>query len=114
MKEQLFSYGTLQKKEVQINLFGRILRGEADMLSGYKVCTIEIRDESFLSKGEGKYQQTLVTSKDKNDHIKGTVFEITEEELLLADKYEPENYTRIRVVLDSGKEAWIYTVVETG
>ena len=114
MKEQLFSYGTLQKEEVQMNLFGRILHGEADNLSGYKVCTIEIRDESFLSKGEGKYQQTLVISKDKNDLIKGTVFEITGEELLLADKYEPENYARISVVLESGKEAWIYTAVETG
>jgi gamma-glutamylcyclotransferase (GGCT)/AIG2-like uncharacterized protein YtfP len=113
MKEQLFSYGTLQKKEVQIKLFGRILHGVADTLEGYEVCTIEIRDESFLSKGEGKYQQTLVISKDKNDQIKGTVFEITEEELLLADKYEPDNYTRIKVILESGKEAWIYVAVET-
>ena len=114
MKEYLFSYGTLQKEKVQIDLFGRILHGEADTLIGYKICTIEIRDESFLSKGEDKYQQTLVISKDKNDHIKGIVFEITEEELLLADKYEPDNYTRLRVVLESGKEAWIYTATEMG
>ncbi len=114
MKEYLFSYGTLQKEKVQIDLFGRILQGEGDMLSGYKISSIEIKDESFLSKGEEKYQQTLVISKHKIDHIKGTVFEITEEELILADKYEPGNYTRIKIVLESGKEAWIYMAVDTG
>ena len=113
MKEYLFSYGTLQKEKVQIDLFGRILDGEADVLSGYKILSIEIKDESFLSKGEEKYQQTVINTKDKNDKIKGTVFEITKEDLLLADKYEPNNYTRIKIVLESGKEAWIYAAVET-
>ena len=113
MKEYLFSYGTLQKQEVQRDLFGRILQGETDILGGYKISSIEIKDETFLSKGEEKCQQTLVISKDKNDQVKGTVFEITEEELHLADKYEPDNYTRIKIDLESGKEAWIYVAVET-
>jgi gamma-glutamylcyclotransferase (GGCT)/AIG2-like uncharacterized protein YtfP len=113
MKEYLFSYGTLQKEKVQTDLFGRVLQGSDDTLTGYKAVTIEIKDESFLSKGEQKYQQTLIISKDKNDSIKGTVLEITAEELLIADKYEPDNYTRVKVVLESGKEAWIYIAVET-
>ena len=113
MKEFLFSYGTLQKKNVQIDFFGRILHGTADTLRGYTVSVIEIRDESFLSKGEEKYQQTAIMSEEKNDCIKGTVFEITKDELLLADKYEPNNYRRIKVTLESGKEAWIYAAVET-
>jgi gamma-glutamylcyclotransferase (GGCT)/AIG2-like uncharacterized protein YtfP len=114
MKEQLFSYGTLQKEKTQIELFGRILQGSGDNLRGYRVATIEIKDESFLSKGEQKYQQTAINSKDNNDLIKGTVLEVTEEELLLADKYEPDNYKRVKVMLESGKEAWIYVAVETG
>ncbi len=113
MKENLFSYGTLQKEKVQMELFGRTLQGSADMLRGYKTATIEIMDESFLSKGEEKYQQTLIATADKNDIIKGTVLEITAKELLLADAYEPDNYKRIKIVLDSGKEAWIY-VASTG
>jgi gamma-glutamylcyclotransferase (GGCT)/AIG2-like uncharacterized protein YtfP len=113
MKEYLFSYGTLQKEKVQIELFGRILQGSGDRLRGYKATAIEIRDESFLLKGEQKNQQTAIISKDKNDSIKGTVFEITEEELLAADKYEPDGYKRINVVLESGKEAWIYVATET-
>ena len=112
MNQYLFSYGTLQKEKVQIELFGRILQGSGDTLIGYKVSTIEIKDESFLLKGEQKYQLTAVISKD-NDNIKGTVFEITEEELHLADKYEPVNYKRVKVVLESGKEAWIYIAAET-
>ena len=112
MNQYLFSYGTLQKEKVQIELFGRILQGSGDTLIGYKVSTIEIKDESFLLKGEQKYQLTAVISKN-NDNIKGTVFEITEEELRLADKYEPVNYNRVKVVLESGKGAWIYLAAET-
>lgn len=107
MKENLFSYGTLQKEKVQMELFGRLLTGTKDSLKGYKLSSIEIKDESFLAKGEENIQQTVTRSKD-NDIIEGTVFEISEEELFLADKYEPENYKRVKVVLGSGKEAWIY------
>ncbi|MEI9911041.1 MAG: gamma-glutamylcyclotransferase family protein [Bacteroidota bacterium] len=108
MKEYLFSYGTLQKDKVQVELFGRLLQGTKDTLEGYRLATIEIKDELFLSKGEEKYQLTLIPSTDSTESIEGTVFEISEEELLLADKYEPDNYKRIKVSLQSGKEAWIY------
>lgn len=108
MTELLFSYGTLQKEKTQIQLFGRILQGATDTLEGYKVAAIEIRDESYLSRGEKKDQLTAVLSEDENDFINGTAFELTEKELLAADKYEPDNYKRIKVKLGSGKEAWIY------
>ncbi|CAN5319359.1 gamma-glutamylcyclotransferase [soil metagenome] len=106
MQENLFSYGTLQKDAVQLELFGRLLRGAKDILKDYKLASVEIKDELFLAKGEEKFQQTLIASKD--EIIEGTVFEISEEELLLADKYEPNNYKRVKVMLQSGKEAWIY------
>lgn len=108
MKEHLFSYGTLQKEKVQLELFGRVLNGSPDILRSYKVVTIEIGDESFLSRGEERYQQTLIDTNDDNDTVAGMVLEITEEELLLADHYEPASYKRIYVVLESGKKAWIY------
>ena len=112
MKENLFSYGTLQKDKVQIELFGRLLHGTKDILRGYKLSSIEIRDETFLSKGEQSIQLTLVTSHDKNDSIEGTVLEVSEEELLQADRYEPDNYKRIEVTLGSGKKAWVYIAFE--
>ena len=111
MKEYLFSYGTLQKDKVQLVLFGRILHGWTDVLSGYRLASIEIKDKAFLAKDEEKLQQTLITSHDNNDIVKGTVFELTKEELLHADKYEPGNYKRKKVMLQSGKEAWIYAAV---
>ena len=108
MPEYLFSYGTLQKEKVQTDLFGRILPGVRDALSGYLLVTTEIMDEVFLSKGEEKFQQTLVLSDNSEDKIAGTVFEITEADLNTADKYEPGNYKRTKVRLESGIEAWVY------
>lgn len=112
MKENLFSYGTLQKAEVQLKLFGRSLNGAKDILKGYKLSSIEIKDESFLSKGEQKEQLTAVFTNNKNDFIEGTVFEISGEELFTADKYEPDNYKRLKVKLESGKKAWLYAADE--
>lgn len=111
IKECLFSYGTLQKTEVQIE-FGRLLSGAHDVLRGYKLSSIEIKDEAFPVKGEEKYQPTAIASNDETDFIEGTIFEISEAELFTADKYEPDNYQRIAVELESGKRAWIYAAAE--
>ena len=112
MKEYLFSYGTLRKEQVQMDLFRRVLTGSADALRGYKMSTIKITDTAFLSNGEEPYQKTVVTSDDKNDMVSGTALEVTSGELLIADKYEPANYKRVNVRLESGKTAWIYIAVE--
>jgi hypothetical protein len=108
MKEYLFSYGTLQKQNVQLELFGRLLRATPDVLEHYKIVSIEINDEKFLATGADKQQKTLAWSTDPNDVIEGMVFEITTDELFMADAYEPVNYKRIKVKLRSGKDAWIY------
>jgi len=112
MTEKLFSYGTLQKDEVQLALFGRSLKSAKDVLRGFKIETIEITDANFLAKGEDRFQRTLIQTNDANDFIEGTVLELSAEELLLADGYEPENYQRLKVKLESGAEAWIYVAVE--
>ena len=108
MTELLFSYGTLQKENVQLELFGRILSGTKDSLPGFKISVVEIHDEKFLSKGEGRFQNTLLPTNSKADVVEGTVFELTHEELLEADQYEPKNYERFKVKMSSGKEAWVY------
>lgn len=108
MSEYLFSYGTLQKNHVQLELFGRLLNGAKDVLEGFKVSTILIKDESFLSKGGQEEELIAIRANNGIDRIEGMAFEISAEELLESDKYEPEDYERIKVVLRSGKEAWIY------
>lgn len=109
MKEYLFSYGTLQREDVQLKLFGRKLTGSKDVLKGYVIAPVEITDENFLSKGENKNQLIAMVSENSFDTIVGTVFEVTGEELKHADSYEPDNYVRIKITLASGLEAWIYT-----
>jgi len=103
--EYLFSYGTLQKSETQLKLFGRLLNGASDTLDDYKTANIEIEDEVFLTK-EGSQQLTVVAS--NGDKIDGMVFEVSAEDIATADRYEPDNYERISVVLHSGRQAWLY------
>lgn len=111
MTEHLFSYGTLQKVEVQLKLFGRILEGTTEVLKGYRTQSIEIKDEAFLAGGNSKNQLTIVHTSNENDYIEGSVFKLTSDELQMADKYEPGNYKRIGVECESGKKAWIYLAV---
>ena len=111
MLNYLFSYGTLQKKEVQQALFERTLNGRPDLLKGYKVSTIEIQDPIFLAKGEEPFQKTLLFTGDENDVIRVTSFELTDTELLMADDYEPAGYKRVIVQPDSGSEAWVYLLL---
>ena len=41
--------------------------------------------------------------------VAGTVFEVTDEELAKADRFEAEFfYRRAAVTLESGKQAWVY------
>ena len=108
MKEYLFTYGTLQKVEVQLKLFGRLLKGERDTLRRHKTVPIEIKDKAFLSQGGGKDQLMLIASDDKADSIRGMVFEMLDKELFTADEYEPDGYVRAKVTLESGKQAWVY------
>ena len=108
MQELLFSYGTLQKDNVQLELFGRLLAGTRDVLTGYTLSTIAIKDEAVLATSEQPYHLIAIISEDHTTSIEGVVFEISPEELRRADSYETDNYKRIKVTLQSGKEAWVY------
>ena len=43
MMELLFTYGTLQLEEVQLQTFGRKLEGKPDALVGYRLVMTKIR-----------------------------------------------------------------------
>ena len=47
--EKLFSYGTLQFKNVQLDTFGRILNGTKEKLLGYKTKRLKITDDSVIN-----------------------------------------------------------------
>lgn len=104
----LFSYGTLQKTEVQIVLFGRILTGQKDQILGYSLKFLEINDSGVLEKSNEKFHPILEFTGDPNHKIEGTLYEITSEEILKADEYEVDDYIRIETRFASGKVGFIY------
>src|SRR5690242_13810373 len=105
----LFAYGTLQKRNVQIASFGRELAGRDDALPGFTRHTVPILDPQAAAwVGESSYFNVEPSSRPE-DFVPGTVYEITEQELAAADKYEEDaEYRRILVTLQSGDEAWVY------
>jgi len=97
----LFSYGTLQNRDVQIANFGRELTGREDTLPSYALADPVLSDKSQYV--------NIKRSSNPEDAVSGTVFEITEHELAAADRYEEDaDYHRILVALRSGDHAWVY------
>ena len=111
--EDLFSYGTLQDESVQLSTFGRALPGQPDVLHGYRIGHVPIRNTLLFASKEKYHFNAEFTGLD-SDFITGFVFQVTTKELEHADLYEATaNYKRIRVKLESGKLAWLYVADET-
>ncbi|QLE78301.1 gamma-glutamylcyclotransferase [Francisella sp. Scap27] len=106
--ELLFSYGTLQQEEVQLETFGRKLVGIKDVLEGYVLSEIEIFDEKVIAISGKKFHPILKKTNNSNDTVIGTAFELTYKEIKLSDEYEIDAYIRKEAVLRSGIRAWIY------
>jgi Gamma-glutamyl cyclotransferase, AIG2-like len=104
----LFSYGTLQDKAVQMANFGRYLTGWSDTLPGYTLLPILIVDPAVVALSGKTHHFIAQRSLKPTDEVTGTVFEITVDELIAADRYEVADYTRAAVVLKSGAQAWVY------
>ena len=104
----LFSYGTLQQKDVQLENFGRELEGVGDALPKYTVGEIIIDDERVVRESGKKVHPILEYSGNVRDEVTGTVFELTSEELCQADDYEVDAYQRVSARLKSGRTCWIY------
>lgn len=94
----LFTYGTLQEREVQLGVFSRPLTGFEDELPLYILSDKKVAD----------LYPTLRHTGQKEDSIKGQVYTLSHQELQKADIYEGEAYERIQIQLASGKNAWAY------
>jgi gamma-glutamylcyclotransferase (GGCT)/AIG2-like uncharacterized protein YtfP len=104
----LFSYGTLQDRQVQIANFGRELIGRADALPGYTQTMVAIDDPQVVATSGKTHHPIVAPGSNPHDEVTGTVFEITARELAAADEYEVSDYRRIAVTLKSGVQAWVY------
>ena len=106
--EKLFSYGTLQYEAVQLDTFGRTLKGSPDSLIGYCIEELTITDPKVIALSGESVHKVLIYTGNEEDTVAGTVFEVTHEEILKADSYEVEDYKRVSLTLKSGNTAWIY------
>jgi gamma-glutamylcyclotransferase (GGCT)/AIG2-like uncharacterized protein YtfP len=104
----LFSYGTLQHLNVQLATFGRALSGRPDELVGYARSMFKIEDPDVVAKSGRAHHPIVRCTGNASDRIAGTVFEVTDEELAHADKYEVDAYVRVSAPLASGCRAWVY------
>ena len=104
----LFSYGTLQQEGVQLSTFGRVLKGQPDELVGFEQSVVKIEDAEFVA-SSGKALHAIVRFNGRPEsRVTGTVFEVSDDELARADRYEPAGYARVSAVLASGRQAWVY------
>lgn len=101
---KLFSYGTLQHEDVQENLFGRVLQGTPEKLSGYILKRIQIEEEFGIVN-----YPVIVETKNNEDFIDGVIYEVSEIDLHQADLYEGMHYKRVEVHLHSKQKAWAYS-----
>ena len=104
----LFSYGTLQQPEVQLDTFGRLLDAEDDVLPGYTVDYAEIEDTRVVDLSGLSVHPVVRETGNVLDKVVGRVLWVTEEELDASDEYEVALYRRVSVVLASGRRAWAY------
>src|SRR5690349_1501092 len=106
---KLFSYGTLQQENVQLATFGRRLTGAADSLVGFRRTLFEITDAEVIRTSGKTHHPMASYSGVASDTIPGMVFEVTQAEIELADRYETDPaYHRVQTTLLSGVQAWVY------
>lgn len=104
----LFSYGTLQHPDVQLDTFGRLLESEDDVLPGYTVDYAEIEDPRVVDLSGLSVHPIVRATGNPLDKVVGKALRVTEEELDASDEYEVALYRRVSVVLASGRTAWVY------
>ncbi len=97
MTEHLFVYGTLMDPIVQFSVFGRVVQGQPDRLTGYKKSSIQL--------GGGVYP---IIKPETGHSVEGLVITVTPAELKLIDRYEGDAYQRKKVTLVSGRQVWVY------
>ncbi len=104
----LFTYGTLQHAEVQLDTFGRLVAGEPDTLPGYTIDYAGIEDQRVVDVSGLSVHPVLRATGNALDKVVGRVLHVSAAELNAADEYEVALYRRVAVTLASGRTAWVY------
>lgn len=108
----LFTYGTLQRTDVQLQLFHRRLVGVQDTLEGYVVVQLPATEADGTDLLGLTEYPILRRSDTPGNRVEGIVFQLDDAELDIADCYEGDDYRRAEVRLESGRTAWTYIDAE--
>jgi len=103
----LFSYGTLRKREVQVEVFGRELESFDDAIPGFRIDRLRIADDAVVALS-GSDSHPILRRGRPDDEVRGVVFVASDEDLIKADGYEVSEYVRIVVALRSGRRSFVY------
>jgi gamma-glutamylcyclotransferase (GGCT)/AIG2-like uncharacterized protein YtfP len=95
--EKIFTYGTLQDPQIQIQLTGHTLDGTPDTLQGYK-----------MAKLKGIHATYNILQPQSRATVDGVVYDVTADELKKIDDYEGDAYMRVSATLVSDTRAWVY------
>jgi len=110
----LFSYGTLQLREVQLSTYGRELEGAPDALTGHRLITLPDRDPDAVRISGTRTHMVVRRTDDPADRVDGVVFLLTADELAATDRYEGKDYGRAELTLESGRRALVYVEPDGG
>lgn len=105
--EKIFSYGTLQQKDVQNELLGRSLQGTPFTITGFAIKDIVIQDQAVIDLSGKRIHPGLVKTGQPTDQVSGTLFMVTPQELQAMDHYEVSDYQRLSVI-DGDQTFWVY------
>lgn len=104
----LFSYGTLQYPQVQLDTFGRLLASEDDAILGFRLEQVEITDPAVLASSGQRFHPIAVACDDPAKMVTGKVLRITPQELAKADQYEVADYQRVTANTQAGQQVQVY------
>ncbi len=104
----LFSYGTLQRRDVQLATYGRLLEGSPDALLGHRLEVLPDRDPNAVRISGTATHMVVRGTAHAADRVPGMVFLLTPAELAATDQYEGTDYARAELTLESGRAAFVY------
>ncbi len=109
---KLFSYGTLQFRQVQLDTFGRELSGQKEVLVGYEIQDLRIKDKMVIASSGTDVHPILVHTGLDTHRVEGVLYQVSDEELAHADNYEVKDYKRELVNFESGVSGYAYLKAE--
>lgn len=111
---RVFSYGSLQRAEVQQTTLGRVLSGEAARLPAFALARVPIVDPARAALHGASHYANVVANGRRETSVSGMVLEVTDAELVTLDGYEAaDGYARVEVSLAVDAPAWVYVHAPT-